>query len=537
MPQGLVTERQQGQLHPGGVVPGRGGQVRPGQVRGGADGREQVVDQGQMQHLSGGHAQDLPLPAGDGGQLVRGQPLVLRFLERERGEQVLAHDPVLEFGRLAQHVDQGFAVLDDERGLRGRGPAPGFQQAGQRALATGGGGWPVVRPCGGGGLVVWCGGGLVGPVGGHEFSPMSSWPGPPPARGARIHRAGPSPAWHRSLSWSCPRSGARTRPRSGRGAWLRPPDPVPPVRSAAMDIEVRHLRYFVAVAEEGSFTAAARRVHITQQVLSTQIQQLETILGVRLLERSSRGVVGHRRRGQLPGRGALHPGRTGPGRVCRPQLGPGDRGSAARGPERRSGRRPSHADPRGVPAGGTWGRGPAAQLRAHPSGRRPAGPQHRRGFRPPADPRGRPQARHPGRGTPGVGAACWPPARWPGLPAAERYRGAALDRGRGRDRRLPPTAWRDDWLLSPRPSGAPPVIGATARTIDEWREYVAAGRGVSLCPASAETFHARPGITFVPGGGVPATPLCLAWRADGASPAARRFVAVARQTAGAVGVD
>ncbi len=140
MPQGLLTERQQGQLHPGGVVPGRGGQVRPGQVRGGADGREQVVDQGQMQHLSRGHAQDLPLPARDGGQLVRGQALVPGFLERERGEQVLAHDPVLEFGRLAQHVDQGFAVLDDERGLRGRGPAPGFQQTGQRSLAAGGGG-------------------------------------------------------------------------------------------------------------------------------------------------------------------------------------------------------------------------------------------------------------------------------------------------------------------------------------------------------------------------------------------------------------
>ena len=57
-----------------------------------------------------------------------------------------------------------------------------------------------------------------------------------------------------------------------------------------MGIEVRHLRYFVAVAEEGSFTAAARRVHITQQVLSAQMQQLEGILGVRLLERSSRGA-------------------------------------------------------------------------------------------------------------------------------------------------------------------------------------------------------------------------------------------------------
>ena len=56
-------------------------------------------------------------------------------------------------------------------------------------------------------------------------------------------------------------------------------------------MDLRHLRYFVAVAEEGSFTAAARRVHITQQVLSTQIQQLETILGVQLLERSSRHVA------------------------------------------------------------------------------------------------------------------------------------------------------------------------------------------------------------------------------------------------------
>ena len=99
------------------------------------------------------------------------------------------------------------------------------------------------------------------------------------------------------------------------------------------------------------------------------------------------------------------------------------------------------------------------------------------------------------------------------------------------------TAWRDDWLLSPRPGGAEPVIGATAATIDEWREYVVAGRGVSLCPASAETFHARPGLAFVPGSGVPASPLCVAWRADETSPAVRRFVTVARETAGVGGVD
>ena len=58
-----------------------------------------------------------------------------------------------------------------------------------------------------------------------------------------------------------------------------------------MNIEVRHLRYFVAVAEEASFTAAARRVHVTQQVLSAQIRQLEHALGVQLLERTSRGAA------------------------------------------------------------------------------------------------------------------------------------------------------------------------------------------------------------------------------------------------------
>src|SRR6201999_3760518 len=73
-------------------------------------------------------------------------------------------------------------------------------------------------------------------------------------------------------------------------ARLEPDGPTRVNGEVSADIELRHMRYFVALADAGSFTHAAERMFIAQPTLSQQIRRLEEIVGAQLLQRSREGL-------------------------------------------------------------------------------------------------------------------------------------------------------------------------------------------------------------------------------------------------------
>jgi DNA-binding transcriptional LysR family regulator len=298
-----------------------------------------------------------------------------------------------------------------------------------------------------------------------------------------------------------------------------------------VNVELRHLRYFVAVAEEASFTAAARRAHVAQQVLSAQVRQLEGLLGVDLLERSARGVSltpagvvfldGARETLQTLDRAAESSRNV--GNVVAGTLAVG----------------------LNVAAGGEE----PTRLLAEFERQCPQIAVRLRTY----------ELTHPSAGLldHSTDVAF---VRLPIAHAAIATRVIAIEprlfvvaschAWAGRKRidlseaagqpwiaaplstdGCEPEAWRDAWLINPRPSGERPIVAVVAQTIDEWREHAAAGRGISLCPASAETHYSRPELAFVPSDGAPPTELCIAWRTDDTNPIVERFIEVVTRAA------
>jgi DNA-binding transcriptional LysR family regulator len=83
---------------------------------------------------------------------------------------------------------------------------------------------------------------------------------------------------------------AQAQPVTLPGAAGAPPEAAAGAAAGAAAIELRHLRYFVALADAGSFTHAAEQIFIAQPTLSQQIRRLEQIVGTPLLHRRRDGL-------------------------------------------------------------------------------------------------------------------------------------------------------------------------------------------------------------------------------------------------------
>ncbi|WP_329335589.1 LysR substrate-binding domain-containing protein [Streptomyces sp. NBC_01352] len=271
-----------------------------------------------------------------------------------------------------------------------------------------------------------------------------------------------------------------------------------------MDLDLRKVRYFVAVAEQLHFGRAAERLHIAQPVLSRQIRALEKDLGAALFERDSHGATLTAAGRQLldDARNLLASADAARRRVRR----------AARGPRRlvvgfRAGIVVTHA----VRAFGA----------AHPDvdvqARRVEWDDQERlildgsvdlaYLRRPIDERGLKLL------------PLYTETRVAMLPADHRLAGK------------PELASADlageTWLryLDPRPHDLP------IRTIEEKFERVAGGLGITLVPRSVAEQYSRPDITYVPVRDAEPDQVILAWEASRRSPLITAFAEVA-QTAG-----
>jgi DNA-binding transcriptional LysR family regulator len=91
--------------------------------------------------------------------------------------------------------------------------------------------------------------------------------------------------------------------------------------------------------------------------------------------------------------------------------------------------------------------------------------------------------------------------------------------------------WREFWLVSEHRGGVPPRLGPEANTIDEWLQIIAAGKGVGLTPAASQRYYGRPGVSFVPVRDIEGSTVAIARRRHAISPVAIAFVDVARQVA------
>ncbi|HEV3169571.1 MAG TPA: LysR substrate-binding domain-containing protein [Actinocrinis sp.] len=289
------------------------------------------------------------------------------------------------------------------------------------------------------------------------------------------------------------------------------------------DLDLRKVRYFVAVAERLHFGQAASALHITQPALSRQIQQLERDLGVELFARSSREV-------------ALTPAGEAFFRSGRQLL--------AAGRTALEGARRAAAGDHTLRVGFMLAMDTEAVLAAF-------------------------GARHPGV------SVLLQRLRW--WKHAELILDGSVDAGfvrlpiAGEGLELLPlytepvsvalpayhphasrsevgiadiadepvlhyadaiAAWNAFWCVDPRPDGTQARRGPVVHDMEEIVEYVRTGRGVAFLPAVVCAMFPRPGIAYVPVTDIPPGQVALAWAAGRRTPLVDGLAEAAQQTVG-----
>jgi DNA-binding transcriptional LysR family regulator len=284
-----------------------------------------------------------------------------------------------------------------------------------------------------------------------------------------------------------------------------------------MDLDLRKLRYFLAVAEDLSFTRAAQRLHITQPVLSRQIRALETQLRVQLFVRDSTGTsltpAGHL---LLAEGSTLASGAE--GLVTRlERIAAGTNiftvgfmpGLTVTAPVRALAA--SHPDVEVLVLRTTW----LDQVDVLHDGRVDVGY-----VRMPID-------------TVGLHTEyLFSEPRLAAVPLGHRLadRDAVRLAELGGENMLQHPSGIPEWqgILADRTEEAPDLTGMEFYSVEEKLEAVAAGRGISVLPESTARYYNRPDIAYLPITDIPDNEVRLAWAANRRSPLIAQFAELAR---------
>lgn len=284
-----------------------------------------------------------------------------------------------------------------------------------------------------------------------------------------------------------------------------------------MDLDLRKLRYFLAVAEDLSFTRAAQRLHITQPVLSRQIRALEAQLRVQLFVRDSTGTSLTPAGQLLLAEGSTLASGTEAlvTRLARIAAGTDTftvgfmPGLTVTAPVRALAA--SHPEVEVLVLRTTW----LDQVDVLLDGRVDVGY-----VRMPID-------------TVGLHTEyLFSEPRLAAVPLGHRLAdrdGVRLAELAGENMLQHPSGipeWQG--ILADRTEDAPDLTGMDFYSVEEKLEAVAAGRGISVLPESTARYYNRPDIAYLPITDIPDNEIRLAWAANRRSPLIAEFAELAR---------